>query len=173
MSSAKDSGLLPAAEAAIDQLARARRDHQPELAVCETGTVHTVSPGVARVSGLPGVGYEELVRFESGDFGIAFNIDEHDLGVVLLCDSAKIANNTEVRRTGRVIDIPVGDELLGRVIDPLGNPLDDGPPLAAGSRLPIERPAPAIIDRAPVTKPLQTVSRPSTPWFRWDAGSAN
>jgi F-type H+-transporting ATPase subunit alpha len=150
------NNLLPFAEASLYQLEQVRAAHKATLDVRDVGLVHTVSSGVARVTGLPGVGYEELVQFESGDYGIAFNIDENDLGVILLCDSSRIANNTEVRRTSRVMDVPVGRELLGRVIDPLGYPLDDGPSLAAAARLPIERPAPAIMDRAPVTKPLQT-----------------
>lgn len=148
--------LLESAEAALEQLVRARSGFEPQLCSRETGIVHTVSTGVARVSGLPGVGYEELVQFESGDYGLAFNIDEDDLGVILLCDSSGIANGTEVQRTNRVMDVPVGPDLLGRVIDPLGNPLDGGPPLSAEGRLPIERPAPAIVDRAPVVVPLQT-----------------
>ncbi len=150
------AGLLRSAQEALGAVARARSAHRAGLVTRETGLVHTVSTGVARVSGLPNVGYEELVRFDSGDYGIAFNLDEDDLGVILLCDSSRILNGTEVRRTYRVMDVPVGPELLGRVIDPLGNPLDGGAAPSTAARLPIERPAPAIVDRAPVTKPLQT-----------------
>jgi F-type H+-transporting ATPase subunit alpha len=120
------------------------------------GTITGVSTGIAHVSGLPGVGYDELVMFPGGGFGIAFNVDEDDVGVVLLGDYAQLHAGDEVERTGRVMDVAVGDGLLGRVIDPLGRPLDGLGPVASSARLPIERPAAAIMDRAPVTVPLQT-----------------
>src|SRR5208282_4583699 len=112
----------------------------------EVGTITTVSTGIATVSGLPGVGFEELVKFPGGVFGIAFNVDEDEVGVVLLGEHWRLRAGDEVERTGQVMDVAVGDGLLGRVIDPLGRPLDDGGPVAAGKRLPIERPAPAIMD---------------------------
>ena len=115
-----------------------------------------VSTGIATVSGLPGVGFEELLTFPGGVFGIAFNVDEDEIGVVLLGDYWHLHAGDEVERTGRVMDVAVGDGLLGRVIDPLGRPLDGSGPVAAGERLPIERPAAPIMDRAPVTVPLQT-----------------
>ena len=102
------------------------------------------------------MGFEELLEFPGGVFGIAFNVDEDEIGVVLLGDYWHLHAGDEVERTGRVMDVAVGDGLLGRVIDPLGRPLDGKGPVAAGERLPIERPAPAIMDRAPVTVPLQT-----------------
>ena len=88
--------------------------------------------------------------------GIAFNVDEAEIGVVLLGEYWHLNAGDEVERTGRVIDVVVGDGLLGRVIDPLGRPLDGDGPVAASERLPIERTAPHIMDRAPVTVPLQT-----------------
>lgn len=141
---------------AFTGISRARESFTPQLTPHEVGTVISVSTGIARVSGLPGVGFEELVQFAGGGFGIAFNLDEDEVGVVLLGDYSHLHAGTEVGRTGRVMDVPVGDSLLGRVIDPLGRPLDDGGPMADGERLPIERPAPPIMDRAPVTVPLQT-----------------
>ena len=108
------------------------------------------------MSGLPGVGFEELVTFPGGVFGIAFNVDEDEIGVVLLGDYWHLQAGDEVERTGRVMDVAVGDGLLGRVIDPLGRPLDGNGPVASRERLPIERPAAPIMDRAPVTVPLQT-----------------
>ena len=108
------------------------------------------------MSGLPGVGFEELVEFPGDVFGIAFNVDEDEIGVVLLGEYWHLHAGDEVERTGRVMDVAVGDGLLGRVIDPLGRPLDGNGPIAADKRLPIERPAAAIMDRAPVTVPLQT-----------------
>jgi F-type H+-transporting ATPase subunit alpha len=115
-----------------------------------------VSTGIARVSGLPGVGFEELLEFPGGVFGIAFNVDEDEIGVVLLGEYWHLHAGDEVGRTGRVMDVAVGDGLLGRVIDPLGRPLDGNGPVALTERLPIERSAPAIMDRAPVTVPLQS-----------------
>lgn len=147
---------LPTAETVLAGLTKGRLSFQPSLSVREIGLVHTVTTGVAQVSGLPGLGFEELVRFEGGTLGIAFNIDEEDNGIVLLSESSKVMTGTEVLRTGRVADVPVGRELLGRVVNPLGNPLDGGAPPASARRLPMERPSPPIMDRAPVTEPLQT-----------------
>jgi F-type H+/Na+-transporting ATPase subunit alpha len=133
-----------------------RQDITPQLTPREVGRITNVSTGIAKVSGLPGVGFEELVQFPNGEFGIAFNVDEAEIGVVLLGDYCDLQAGGEVERTGRVMDVAVGEGLLGRVIDPLGRPLDGGGPLASSARLPIERPAPPIMERAPVTVPLQT-----------------
>lgn len=122
----------------------------------ETGTVASVAVGIALVTGLPGAGFEELLRFPGGILGIAFNIDERQIGVLLLGDYAQIRAGDQVERTGRVMDIGVGAALLGRVIDPLGRPLDGGAAPATSERLPIERPAAPIMQRAPVEAPLQT-----------------
>ena len=122
----------------------------------ETGSVTSVSTGVAKVSGLPGVGSQELLHFSNNLDGITFDIDQHEIGVVLLGDYQQLMTGSAVRRSGRVIDIAVGKDLLGRVINPLGLPLDNQGPLNTNQRLPIERPAPPIMDRAPVTVPLQT-----------------
>jgi F-type H+-transporting ATPase subunit alpha len=122
----------------------------------EIGTVTSVSTGIALVSGLPNVGFDELLYFGKDLYGIAFNLDEKEIGVVLLGDAWRLNVGDEVKRTGRVMDIAVGPELLGRVIDPLGRPLDGIQPPALAQRRPIERPAPAIIKRSPVTEPLQT-----------------
>ncbi len=137
-------------------ISRVREVYAPQLTPREVGTITSVSTGIARVSGLPGVGFEELVEFPGGVFGLAFNLDEDEIGVVLLGEYSHLHAGDEVERTGRVMDVAVGEGLLGRVIDPLGRPLDAGGPVAASKRLPIERPAPPIMDRAPVTVPLQT-----------------
>ncbi|MCF8176769.1 MAG: alternate F1F0 ATPase, F1 subunit alpha [Burkholderiaceae bacterium] len=134
----------------------ARGNFAPQLTPREIGTITRVSTGIAEVSGLPSVGFEELLKFPGGGFGIAFNVDEDSIGVVLLGDYAHLHAGDEVERTGRVMDVAVGDGLLGRVIDPLGRPLDGNGPLLPDARLPIERPAAPIMDRAPVTVPLQT-----------------
>ena len=137
-------------------ISQVRGAFTPQLTPHEVGTITNVSTGIARVSGLPGVGFEELLEFPGGVFGIAFNVDEDEIGVVLLGEYQDLHAGDEVERTGRVMDVAVGDGLLGRVIDPLGRPLDGNGPVAASQRLPIERPAPPIMDRAPVTVPLQT-----------------
>jgi F-type H+-transporting ATPase subunit alpha len=137
-------------------ISEVREAFAPQLTPREVGAVVSVATGIAMVSGLPSVGFEELVRFPGDVLGIAFNVDEDEIGVVLLGDYARLHTGDEVERTGRVMDVVVGDELLGRVIDPLGRPLDGNGPVVAGERLPIERPAAAIMDRAAVTVPLQT-----------------
>ncbi len=137
-------------------ISQVRETFTPQLTPHEVGTITSVSTGIARVSGLPSVGFEELVKFPGGAFGIAFNVDEDEIGVVLLGEYSHLHAGDEVERTGRVMDVAVGEGLLGRVIDPLGRPLDANGPVAASERLPIERPAAAIMDRAPVTVPLQT-----------------
>jgi F-type H+-transporting ATPase subunit alpha len=137
-------------------ISQVREEFTPQLTPREVGMITNVSTGIAKVTGLPSVGFEELVTFPGGGVGIAFNVDEDEIGVVLLGDYSHLHAGAEVERTGRVMDVVVGDRLLGRVIDPLGRPLDGHGPVAAGERLPIERPAPPIMDRAPVTEPLQT-----------------
>ena len=148
--------LQTALDNAFAGLRQAREAFLPELIPHEVGTVTNVSTGIATVSGLPGVGFEELIRFPGGLLGIAFNVDEDEVGVILLGDYQDLHAGDEVERTGRVMDVAVGDALLGRVIDPLGRPLDGQGPISAGDRLPVERPSPAIMDRAPVSVPLQT-----------------
>jgi F-type H+-transporting ATPase subunit alpha len=141
---------------AFDQIGQARDKFAPDLVPREVGTITSVATSVATVAGLPGVGFEELVAFPGGVLGIAFNVDEDEIGVVLLGEYWHLHTGDEVQRTGRVMDVAVGAGLLGRVIDPLGRPLDGHGALAITERLPIERPAPPIMDRAPVTVPLET-----------------
>lgn len=124
--------------------------------VQEIGTVRYVGQGIARVTGLPNVGAEELVRFPGARLGMAFNLDPTEVGVILLDESQGIRAGAEVQRTGRILDVPVGAALLGRVVDALGRPLDNGGAVSASDRRPVERDAPPIMDRAPVTTPLQT-----------------
>jgi len=137
-------------------LRQSREAYSAQLIPREIGTITRVSTGIAMVSGLPGVGYEELIAFPGGVFGIAFNVDEHEIGVVLLGKHWHLRAGDEVQRTGRVMDVGVGQSALGRVMDPLGRPLDGKGPIANTARLPVERPAAAIMERAPVTVPLQT-----------------
>ena len=137
-------------------LSQGREAFTPQLAPREIGTITSIATGIARVSGLPNAGFEELLKFPGDVLGIAFNVDENEIGVILLGEYWHLHAGDEVERTGRVMDVIVGDGLLGRVIDPLGRPLDGNGPVASSGRLPIERPAPRIMDRAPVTVPLQT-----------------
>jgi F-type H+-transporting ATPase subunit alpha len=145
---------------ALDRLTtdfrQARRAFAPQLSTREIGWVTSVSTGIATISGLPGAGFEEVLKFPGGLLGIAFNVDAEEIGVVLLGDFQALRAGDEVRRTGRVMDVAVGEGLLGRVIDPLGRALDGKGPVVASERLPVERPAPGIMERAAVVVPLQT-----------------
>lgn len=141
---------------AFIEINKAREAFTPNLRPREVGTIKNVTTGIARVSGLPNVGFEELVKFPGDVYGIAFNVDSDEIGVVLLGEYWHLHAGDEVERTGRVMDVAVGDGLIGRVIDPLGRPLDSNGLVASSKRLPVERSAPPIMDRAPVTVPLQT-----------------
>lgn len=143
-------------EQTFAELGQASQQFRMQLKPREVGKIIHNANGIAIVSGLPNVGYDELVYFRDGLLGIAFNLDEDAVGVVLLGDYWQLRAGDEVQRSGRVMDVPVGENLLGRVINPLGIPLDNIGPLGVGQRLPIERPATAIMNRAPVTTPLQT-----------------
>lgn len=152
----KSESLKDVFDTAFNEISQVRESSAPTLTPREVGIILTVSTDIATVSGLPGVSYEELVKFPGDVFGIAFNVDEKELGVVLLGEYSHLHAGDEVERTGRVMDVAVGEGLLGRVIDPLGRPLDGKGPVISGKRLPIERPSAAIMDRAPVMVPLQT-----------------
>ncbi len=140
----------------LHKLDTARREVSAGLVLDEVGRVMAVARGVATVSGLPGAVADETVALGRGAIGIVSDLREKSVGVVLLAGSSEVHAGAEVRRTGRVLDVPVGDPLLGRVIDPLGRPLDGAKPIEARARLPVERAATPIIDRAPVNRPLQT-----------------
>src|SRR5579863_7403636 len=154
--SAPPDSLQSVFNRAFAGLSQGREAFSPQLTPREVGTITSVSIGIAKVSGLPGVGFDELVKFPGDLYGIAFNVDEDEIGVVLLGECEHLHAGDQVERTGQVMDVPVGDGLIGRVVDPLGGPLDGKGPVASSERLPIERPARPIMDRAPVTVPLQT-----------------
>jgi F-type H+-transporting ATPase subunit alpha len=122
----------------------------------QVGRVESVGDGIALVSGLANVRLDELVRFEGGQLGFALTLDRETIGCVLLDEAEKIEAGNRVYGTGEVVRVPVGPGLLGRVIDPLGRPLDFGEPVAAERHEPAERPAPTIIDRDLVSEPVQT-----------------
>ena len=137
-------------------LQQARRSFSPQLQPREIGTITSIATGIAKVSGLPGVGFEEVLKFPGDIFGIAFNVDEDEIGAVLLGDYWHLQAGDEVERCGHLVDVPVGEGLLGRIINPIGEPLDGKGRLIASARLPVERPSPAIMNRASVSVPLQT-----------------
>ena len=130
--------------------------YQTVLDVKEVGTVLSVGDGVARVHGLEKVMYGELIDFPHGVVGIAMNLEEDNVGTVLMGEFSKIKSGDQVKRTKRIMSVPVGDELIGRVVSAIGEPLDGKGPIAAKEFSPIERIAPGVIDRQPVNEPLQT-----------------
>jgi F-type H+-transporting ATPase subunit alpha len=127
-----------------------------QVDVAEVGTVVSIGDGIARVHGVERAMAGEMLEFTGGVFGIALNLEEDSVGTVLLGDFTKIKEGDVVKRTGRIISVPVGDELLGRVVDALGQPLDGKGPIGSKQFLPIERMAPGVTDRQPVKEPLQT-----------------
>ena len=128
----------------------------PSVEAETVGYVESVGDGVARVVGLPMVMTSELLEFSGGLTGVALNLDEDSIGCVIMGDVSEIEEGDEVRSTGRVLSVPVGDGLLGRVIDPLGNPIDGKGPLEYTETRLLETQAPSVVERQPVSQPLQT-----------------
>ncbi|MCH6469750.1 F0F1 ATP synthase subunit alpha [Sinomonas terrae] len=122
----------------------------------EVGTVVQAADGIARVEGLPSVMANELLRFENGVLGLAQNLDVREIGVIILGEFAGIEEGQEVHRTGQILSVPVGDAFLGRVVDPLGQPIDDLGPIAAESTRALELQAPGVTQRKSVHEPMQT-----------------
>jgi F-type H+-transporting ATPase subunit alpha len=124
--------------------------------VAEVGTVVSVGDGIARIHGVERAMVGEMLEFPNGLFGIALNLEEESVGAVLLGRSTLIKEGDIVKRTGRIISVPVGEEMLGRVVNSLGAPIDGKGPITAKKQMPIERLAPGVVDRQPVREPLQT-----------------
>ena len=124
--------------------------------VREVGRVLEVGDGIARVWGLSGVMAGEMVEFPGGIIGLAFNLEENSVGVIILGDYLKVTEGDEVKSTGRLLSVPVGDAVIGRVLDPLGNPLDGKGPVVTDQRRPVETLAPGVAERSPVREPMQT-----------------
>jgi F-type H+-transporting ATPase subunit alpha len=140
-----------------DALAKYVADYKPEAAKTEeVGTVAQTADGIARVSGLPSAMANELLQFEDGTLGIALNLDTREIGVVILGDFDKIEEGQTVRRTGEILSVPVGDGYLGRVVDPLGNPIDGLGDIATTGRRALELQAPGVMQRKSVHEPLAT-----------------
>ncbi len=156
MTSVTSAKLRETAKAALDTIQEVVSGREARIETVESGRVVRVGPAVAHATGLRSVKADEIVRFQGGELGIAAGLDEDSVGIILLDESQLLAAGQEVRQTGRVVDVPVGEGLLGRVIDPAGRPLDGSGRINATERWPIERDAPEILDRAPVSVPLQT-----------------
>ena len=143
-----------------DEIASVLREeidrYQSGIDVREVGQVLEVGDGIARVWGLSGVMAGEMVEFPGGVTGLAFNLEENSVGVIILGDYLKVNEGDEVRSTGKLLSVPVGDAVIGRVLDPLGNPLDGKGPIATDQQRPVETLAPGVADRQPVREPLQT-----------------
>jgi F-type H+/Na+-transporting ATPase subunit alpha len=141
----------------ITQLIRQQiENYESKIAVDEVGTVITLGDGIARVHGLDKVMAGELLSFPHGIAGIAMNLEEDQVGVVLLGEYTEIKEGDEVKRTGRIMSVPVGDALVGRVVNSLGQAVDDKGPIATDKFIPLERLAPGVIDRQPVREPMAT-----------------
>jgi F-type H+-transporting ATPase subunit alpha len=148
------------AQIRADEITRVLRDeienYDSAVNVSETGFVISVGDGIARIHGLETVMAGELIEFSHGVSGIALNLEEDQVGAVLLGDFTEIKEGDEVRRTGRIMSIPVGEAVVGRVVDALGKPIDDGGPIEAVRFNPLENLAPGVVDRQPVRQSLQT-----------------
>ncbi len=141
----------------ITQLIREQiENYESKIAVDEVGTVITLGDGIARVYGLDKVMAGELLSFPHGVAGIAMNLEEDQVGVVILGEYTEIEEGDEVKRTGRIMSVPVGDALIGRVVNSLGQPIDDKGPIATDKFIALERIAPGVIDRQPVREPMAT-----------------
>jgi F-type H+/Na+-transporting ATPase subunit alpha len=127
-----------------------------ETDLAEVGTVLQIGDGIARVHGLENCFALELLEFEHGVTGIALNLEEDNVGVALFGEWEEVSEGEPVRRSGQIASVPVGEQLLGRVVDPLGNPMDGGPPIEASERRPLEFKAPGVVERQPVREPVQT-----------------
>jgi F-type H+/Na+-transporting ATPase subunit alpha len=150
------SELTISAQSITDALKQNLADWSPDTTEETVGYVTAIADGVARVEGLPNVMSSELLEFRGGLTGVTLNIDEHDLGVVLMGEASHIQEGDPVKQTGTVLSVPVGDALLGRVVDALGNPIDGLGPIETTERRLLETQAPSVVERQPVHEPLQT-----------------
>jgi F-type H+/Na+-transporting ATPase subunit alpha len=148
------------AQIQADEISRLLREeienYEKAVNVAETGSVISVGDGIARIYGLENVMAGELIEFTGGVSGIALNLEEDQVGAVLLGEYAGIKEGDEVRRTGRIMSVPVGEGMIGRVVDALGKPIDGKGPIEAKAYNNVERIAPGVVDRQPVKEPLQT-----------------
>ncbi len=148
--------ILETSRQTLENLRKSAAQSEAQPRTSEIGRIMSAGDGIARISGLPSARSLELIRFSRGVTGMAFNVDENEIGCILLGDDTDVWAGDTVQCTGEVARTPVGSNLIGRVIDPLGNPLDGGPPIAAERYDPVEKEAPAILARSPVVRPLST-----------------
>lgn len=144
------------AEEIIALLRSQIENYESEMAVTDVGTVLQIGDGIALIHGLNDVMAGELIEFKSGVLGLAQNLEESNVGVVILGPYADIKEGDEVKRTGRIMEVPVGNELIGRVVNPLGQPIDGQGPVNTTSTRPVEKKATGVMDRKSVDEPLQT-----------------
>jgi F-type H+-transporting ATPase subunit alpha len=148
--------LSPEFQSITDTLLKQVEEFKPQVEAQSIGTVEAVYDGIAIASGLANVKASEIVEFSNGVAGIALNLEPENVGIVVMGDYTGIETGDEVRTTGRIASVPVGDALIGRVVDPLGRPLDGRGPINAPTRRPVERIAPGVIMRKGVDTPVQT-----------------
>ena len=141
----------------ISQLLREQIENfESRVRVDEVGTIISLGDGIARIHGLDKAMAGEMLEFPHGVYGLAMNLDEDQVGAVVLGDYTKLSEGNQVKRTGKIMSVPVGDAMIGRVVNALGQPIDDRGPIATDQSLPIERLAPGVIDRQPVREPMLT-----------------
>src|ERR1700686_1796140 len=148
--------LVISADEVETALARHVANYTPAVIAEQVGRVVEVGDGIARVSGLPGASVNELLEFEDGTLGLALNLDEDTIGAVVLGEVDNLEEEQTVKATGRIQTVPVGDGLLGRVVNALGEPIDGKGPITSTESRRMEVQAPGIVGRQPVSEPLQT-----------------
>src|SRR5271155_4933694 len=131
-------------------------NYDSKIRVDEVGTIISLGDGIARLHGLDKVMAGELLDFPHGVAGLAMNLDEDHVGAVLMGDYTELREGDQVKRTGKILSVPVGDAMVGRVVNSLGQPIDDKGPIATTQTLPVERLAPGVVDRQPVREPMMT-----------------
>lgn len=144
------------AEWLLEQMKVAINQYEPQVIIDDVGTVEEFGDGVAQISGMSGARMGELVKFQNGSFGMVLNLDDDHVGAIVFGEGLDIHSGDAVRLVGRIIDVPVGEEMLGRVVNAVGDPIDGLGPIHTSNRRPIEAAAPGIAERIPVSVPLQT-----------------
>ncbi len=148
-------------------------NYKDDLDVAEVGTVTYVGDGIARAHGLDNAMASELLEFENGSYGMAQNLETNDVGIIILGDFDGIREGDTVKRTGRIMEVSVGEQLIGRVVNTLGQPVDGQGDIKTDKTRPVEVKAPGVMQRQSVTEPLQTGSRPLTPWSQLVVANVN
>src|SRR5246500_1027127 len=132
------------------------QNYDSKIRVDEVGTIISLGDGIARIHGLDKVMYGEMIEFPHGVAGLAMNLEEEQVGAVLMGDYTELREGDQVKRTGKILSVPVGEAMIGRVVDALGRPIDDKGPISTDKYIALERLAPGVIDRQPVREPMAT-----------------